>query len=86
MAKKVTMDLNFKNQCWFNSLRINRSTNKHQISPTIIIILKKNSGVKSSDDQTKITGIIGKYNRSIFSALINFCQCIPDKNEIIKLP
>ena len=86
MAKKVTMDLNFKNQYWFNFLRINRSITKHQISPIITIILKKNSGIKKSDNQTKITGIIGKYNSFIFSALINFCQCIPDKNEIIKLP
>ena len=86
MAKKVTMALNFKNQYWFNFLRIKRSINKHQISPIITIILKNSSGIKKNDDQTKITGIIGKYNSLTFSSLINFCQCIPDRNEIIKLP
>ena len=80
------MALNFKNQCWFNFLRIKRSINKHQISPIITIILKNSSGIKKNDNQTKITGIIGKYNNLTFSLLINFCQCIPDRNEIIKLP
>ena len=86
MAKKVTVDLNFKNQYWFNFLRISKSINKHQKSPIIIIVLKKNSGIKKSDDQITITGIIGKYNRLTFPLLINFCQCIPDRNEIIKPP